>query len=198
MVSARLGLERAKAQAEALQQLGLPAFVLSENGRLITAKRLGEELVPRVLQDRTSRLALVDKAADGLLKTAMEALKGGRNAPQSLPLRSMGDSPAVIHLLPIRRSAHDIFVAASVILVITPLVHGPTPSEAILQGLFDLTPAEARVARAIASAATVEEIAVRHGTSPKTVRAQLQQVMLKTGINRQAEIASLLSGVKTY
>jgi DNA-binding CsgD family transcriptional regulator len=64
----------------------------------------------------------------------------------------------------------------------------------VLEGLFDLTPAEARVARGITGCRTVEQLATEFGTSPQTVRSQLKSVMAKTGVNRQVELVSLLSG----
>lgn len=198
MVSARLGLERAKAQTEALEQLGLPAFVLSEVGRLIVPNRLGIELIPKVFQDRSRRFSLTDKHADTLLQDSLSSMRYANDGPQSLPLRSLNGSPAVLHLLPIRRSVHDIFNSASAILVVTPLEKDSAPSEAILQSLFDLTPAEARVARAIVSSQSISEFADSYGVSRETVRTQLKQVMLKTGVNRQAKLVSLLSGAKNY
>ncbi|WP_462120125.1 helix-turn-helix transcriptional regulator [Methylorubrum extorquens] len=75
-----------------------------------------------------------------------------------------------------------------------PLAQAQLPGLSVLEGLFDLTPAEARVARGITGCRTVEQIATKFGTSPQTVRSQLKNVMANTGVNRQAELVSLLSG----
>ncbi|MGX9981699.1 helix-turn-helix transcriptional regulator [Methylobacterium fujisawaense] len=64
----------------------------------------------------------------------------------------------------------------------------------VLKGLFDLTPAEARVALSVAGCRMVEQIATEIGISPSTVRAQLKAVMAKTGVKRQAELLRLVSG----
>jgi DNA-binding CsgD family transcriptional regulator len=66
----------------------------------------------------------------------------------------------------------------------------------VLQGLFDLTPVEARVARGIAERQTVAAMALAFGTSRATVRTQLRAVLAKTGLRRQAELANLLAGVQ--
>jgi DNA-binding CsgD family transcriptional regulator len=50
------------------------------------------------------------------------------------------------------------------------------------------------VARGITGCRTVEQIATEFGMSPLTVRSQLKSVMAKTGVSRQAELVSLLSG----
>ena len=66
----------------------------------------------------------------------------------------------------------------------------------VLSGLFDLSPAEVRVAREIAQATTVEQTAAKLGVTVETVRTHLKRVMLKTGTNRQAELVKVLMGVK--
>ena len=58
--------------------------------------------------------------------------------------------------------------------------------------LFDLTPAEARVATAIATGETPREYAERQGLTQNTVRWTLKQVQSKLGLHRQLEIASVL------
>jgi PAS domain-containing protein len=64
MVSARLGLERARAKAEALAAIDVPAAALGRNGRLIAANPLFAELLPRLAEDRPEGLALRDSRAD--------------------------------------------------------------------------------------------------------------------------------------
>lgn len=67
----------------------------------------------------------------------------------------------------------------------------------IVAGVFGLTPAEARVAVAIAGGRTVEAIAVEHAVSVSTVRSQLRGVFEKTGTTRQAELVSLLANLSS-
>ena len=64
----------------------------------------------------------------------------------------------------------------------------------LLQGLFDLSPAEARVACGIAERQTIEAIADELGVSRETVRCQLKSVLAKTGTKRQLDLALLLVG----
>jgi DNA-binding CsgD family transcriptional regulator len=64
----------------------------------------------------------------------------------------------------------------------------------VLQGLFDLTPAEARVARGIGEANTIDMLAETLGVSREVLRSQLKAVLAKTGVARQAELVSLLAG----
>ena len=69
------------------------------------------------------------------------------------------------------------------------------PPVELVQSLFDLTPAEARVARSLASGKTVEAIATEGGVSLNTVRTHVRHVLAKTGCERQAEVVALLTGI---
>lgn len=58
--------------------------------------------------------------------------------------------------------------------------------------LFSLTPAEARLAGAIAAGETLADFAGRRGISVGTARIQLKQVLAKTASGRQAELVRKL------
>lgn len=100
----------------------------------------------------------------------------------------------VFHLLPLCRSANDLFSHAAALLIVTPVDRAQVPTAEVIQGLFDLTPAEARVARGIGEAETLDAIAEATGVSRETVRTQLKAVLSKTGLSRQQELVSLLAG----
>lgn len=194
-LSARLRLQAVQVAADVLELVGLPAAVLGRQGQALAMNQSCQSMLGTTARDGR-RFSLVDASADRLLVDALQGLaRPGLPGPQSIPIRAWEDgAPAIAHVLPVRRSARDLFTAASAVVIITPLAQGTVPSLSLLEGLFDLTPAEARVARGIAGCRTVEQIAIDVGTSPHTVRAQLKAVMAKTGVNRQAELVSLLSG----
>ncbi|QZO00441.1 hypothetical protein [Chenggangzhangella methanolivorans] len=56
--------------------------------------------------------------------------------------------------------------------MVTPAWATAAPSASILSGLFDLTPAEARVTRQLIEGAAVNEIAESSGLSESTIRNQ--------------------------
>lgn len=192
----RLGFERARAQVDALQALGLPGAVLRGQGRVFAANGLFEALMPSLFQDRLQRLAVTDAAADGLLAEALGACAvGDVRLVKSIPVAASADRvPMVVHILPVRGAARDVFTQATVLLVVTPVDRAAVPTAEILQGLFDLTPAEARVARGVAQAETLEALAAAAGVNRETVRSQLKAVLSKTGLSRQQELVSLLAG----
>jgi DNA-binding CsgD family transcriptional regulator len=62
-----------------------------------------------------------------------------------------------------------------------------------LEQQFGLTPAEARLAVALASRRTLDEYATLAGVSMNTVRSTLKGVFAKTGCNRQSELVLVLA-----
>ncbi len=140
---------------------------------------------------------LTDAVADALLEEvlARRSLAGGPISVNSIPVAATEEHPPMIlHLLPVRGAANDIFSQATSLLVVTPVDRAVVPTAKVLQGLFDLTPAEARVARGIGEAQTVEALALSAGVSVETVRSQLKAVLSKTGLARQQELINLLAG----
>ncbi|MGY3133807.1 DNA-binding CsgD family transcriptional regulator [Bradyrhizobium sp. USDA 4501] len=196
LISGRLGLERARAATEVLGLIGLPAAVLSRSHRLLAANKLLDDLVPQVIQDRRVRIGLVDKRADSLLGLALRHV-AGQSADQvrSIPIAATEDAPAsVVHIVPVRGAANDIFGTASCVLVLTTVSQQAIAATQVIQGLFDLTPAEAHVAHGIAAGKTVDAIAMEVGVAVGTVRQQLKAVFGKTGVSRQAELVGMLVG----
>jgi DNA-binding CsgD family transcriptional regulator len=200
LLSGRAGIERARTMASALQTLGLPGGVIRQNGRLLAANDMFERLMPEVVQDRRSRLRWVNANADRLFERALTAIAVGAGLPaaRSIPVPSTTTSaPLIVHLLPVRGKAHDFYLDGSLIMVVTPVDRSGVPSAHVLQGLFDLTPAEAKVAQSVAGAQSVDSIAEALGIKRETVRTHLKAVLGKTGVGRQAELVSLLGG-KTF
>jgi DNA-binding CsgD family transcriptional regulator len=198
LISARMELERARGASEALGLVGLPALVLNEQGRVLAANNLIEALTGYLEWRARDHVALSDAGADKLLREAIAALhmESGQVAVRSFPVRGIDTGAAMVaHILPIRRTARDIFVRCAAVLVLTPVTSPQAPPAELVQSLFDLTPAEARVARSLASGRTVEDIATDGGVSLTTVRTHVRRVMEKTGCNRQVDIVALLSGI---
>jgi DNA-binding CsgD family transcriptional regulator len=197
LISGRLGLERARAAAETLGLIGLPAAVISRSHRLLAANNLLKKLIPQVVLDCPLRVNLVDRRANAMLKQSLSQLQRCFPAAsvRSIPIAATVEQPAsIVHVVPMRGAANDIFAAASCVLVITSVAHPEMASTQVVQDLFDLTPAEARIARGIAAGKTVDELARGAGLAVGTVRQQLKAVFSKTGVSRQAELVGILVG----
>lgn len=197
LLAARWRLERLRAAAEALALIGLPAAVLDDRGQVLIANRLIEGEGRWIVWLPEDRVALLDPAANQLLRRAIIGLADPAGPTiRSIAIKSTDTSEAaVVHLVPTTGSARDLFGGAFGILVITPVATSSAPNAAILGALFDLTPSEARVANAISDGSSLEQIAALHAVSVATVRTQLKSVFQKTGTHRQGELAALLAGL---
>lgn len=208
-MSSRLGFKEARTMTEALDLVGLPAAVIGDAGQAISMNTAFGALAPRIRTGAGDRLLLEGKGAHALLADALARFSSGATPTvQSLPMASAGAAgnpadadrpgaaPLILHLIPIRRAARDIFSRSMAILAVTEVGKVGPPDMRVLCGLFDLTPAEARVARGIAAAQTPEAVAQSIGISVETARSHLKRIMLKTGTTRQAELVLLLSGLR--
>ncbi|MGQ0446464.1 MAG: helix-turn-helix transcriptional regulator [Beijerinckiaceae bacterium] len=197
LICARLQLERARIASETLAIIGLPALVLDDRGKVLAANHFIEAMTGHVRWQARDRVSLTDRAADQLLREAIAAIDlAGGSSVRSFPVRD-ADTQAmmVAHVVPIRLSARDIFVRCAAALVLTPVTLPDAPPVELVQSLFDLTPAEARVARGLAAGDTVETIASARAVSQNTIRKHVRGVLEKTGCNRQADIVALLTAI---
>jgi DNA-binding CsgD family transcriptional regulator len=197
MLATRWRLERLRGAAEALALVGLPAVIVNARGRVLVANSLIERMASWIAWLPGDRMALLDSAANEMLKQAIGEFRDpAGQSIRSIPVRNgEGTESAVVHAVPLVGRARDLYQGAFGIVVITPVGVASTPAESILHALFDLTPAEARVATGIAAGLSPEQIALKHSVSIDTVRAQVKAVLAKTGTNRQAQVAALLAGV---
>ncbi|MBV8795463.1 MAG: LuxR family transcriptional regulator [Hyphomicrobiales bacterium] len=192
LLATRLQLEQAGAVADAMAAVGLPAAVLAGGGRLLATNGLLERMQKQIAFRAHNQLVFVEPAAQSLFVLALEDL--GRTNVKSIPLRAVDDDPpCVAHLLPVKGAAHDIFSRAEAVLVVTPLISSKTVSTDLLSGLFDLTPAEARLAGGLVEGRTLSEIAGERAVSMETLKSQLRRVFAKTGTRRQSELVGLLA-----
>jgi DNA-binding CsgD family transcriptional regulator len=197
ILSARMKLERARAAGDALAALGLAALVFERSGKVLTANSMAEARSGLLRWRGFDRVTLVDSKADALLSEALARIHLEDNSGvRSFPVRLAGsDELFVGHLVPIRFSAQDIFAGSAAIFLLMPVSAPAAPPLELMRSLFDLTPAEARVARGLAAGKVVEEIASESGVSPNTVRVQVRALLEKTGLQRQTDVVALLTGL---
>lgn len=197
LMAARLQLERARIASETLAAVGVPALVLDDQGKVLAANRLIELLTGYIQWRALDRISLNDTTADKLLRHAIAAdlASGG---VRSFPVRNSDALATMIaHVVPIRLSARDIFVRCAAALVLTPITIPHAPPIELVQSLFDLTPAEARVARELAAGKTVKGIALEGGISLNTIRTHVRGLLEKTGCNRQGDVVALLTVISS-
>ncbi|TJV27564.1 MAG: helix-turn-helix transcriptional regulator, partial [Mesorhizobium sp.] len=71
MVSARLGLEQARATVSALETIGLPAAVMAASGRVLTSNSLLEEMTEMFLPTAYGGMAIANASANALFQRAI-------------------------------------------------------------------------------------------------------------------------------
>lgn len=129
------------------------------------------------------RLSLTGPARAALLPALASGLEGWQ---PPAPLTRPGLPPLLLHLrLPPGEEPRAL-------LLVTAPEAARLPGPDTLRAAFGLTPAEARVALALARGEDAAAIAAAAGTSPGTVRVQVKAVLGKTGTPRQAALVALL------
>ncbi|MDB5607876.1 MAG: DNA-binding transcriptional regulator, CsgD family [Bradyrhizobium sp.] len=199
LMSARLGLERALGMAESLTMMGLPAAVLLRDGKVAAANSLFEHAGSQIVASAFGKVALTNARANALLSETIENLNSGefQFGAKSIAVPADEKNEAmVVHVIPVRRSAHDIFGPAMGILMITPLASSRALPDDLLNGLFDLSPAEIRTANGLLQGKTIDDLAAGLGLSRETIRSQVKAVFAKTGTARQSDLISLLANVR--
>jgi DNA-binding CsgD family transcriptional regulator len=193
LVAQRLSFERTRTAVETLSALGLAACAVGRAGIVLIANREFDDERQHWTTRGGDRIALADRRAEHQLHEALSVIDT-ESGVRSLPMVAEDQGlPAVLHIVPVRRAAHDIFMRASAILVLTKASRAPTQGTPLLQALFDLSVTEAQVAARISAGETAEQIAAADGKSVGTVRNQLKSVLAKTGCRRQVDLARLLT-----
>jgi len=192
-------LERAQGTVSALQSIGLPAAVLTISGRVLTANTLLEGMPELFLPVAHGGMAIGSASANALFQQAIVEHRHDL-AVRSIPVPAKDDRAAlVVHLLPLRRAAHDIFLGGDILIAATAVsASAMVPSPTILTGLFDLTPAEARLATALTAGRSLKSAAAKHGVTFSTARTYLDRIYRKTGVNQQSQLVALLKSVQPF
>jgi DNA-binding CsgD family transcriptional regulator len=102
----------------------------------------------------------------------------------------------VLYVLPIAIASHPAFQllthARVIVLLIDPET-GTPPDPALVRDVLGLTLGEARVAALVGSGIPPRDAAEQLHISEETARTVLKRVFHKTGLERQSELAALLS-----
>jgi PAS domain S-box-containing protein len=183
--------EHEQENVQLFQQLGMPAAVLQHDGQVLLVNPLFKELHSQ-FKFRGDRIEFANPMANQFLKRELACLDR-RSCDKFVgptPVLTVdGYPPLIFHLLPMKGS----FGSTLGVLVVTKLGATGVPSSDLVQRLFALAPAEARVATLIGSGLSPRQAAKNLGISEETVRTTLKHVFTKVGVSRQSELAVLLT-----
>jgi DNA-binding CsgD family transcriptional regulator len=194
-LSGRVQAGKARAAMAGLAEVGTAAAILSADGKVRAAtpafeRRLGAEML-----DWSARLGFRNRRTDTAFLAALAEVRRPGGAGRTLAVRGDdGRPPYALHIAPIRQQARDLFGDHAALLFVADGVNRSVPNADLIRALFDLTVAEARVARGLAAGSSPTEIAADHKVALGTVRSQLKAVFAKTNVERQSDLVALLAG----
>ena len=202
LLASRLAFEQVHSANEAFGLTGLPSAAINVHGRIIDSNALFDQRFDQTMVGARDRLKLHNTDAYHILEECLEAARTGNGgkplASRSIALsRTEATEAAVLHLVPVAGFARDLFATAAFFVILTPLDASRLAPVELIQGLFDLTTMEARIARALATGSDIGNAAETFGISRETVRAHVKNIFSKTGFSRQTDLAAAISLVRT-
>ena len=188
---------RSSVALQALDQLAAGVVVTDGAGRVIELNQLAERIVRSDdgLMIRNGRLdALGVSERETLAKLIAAAAAPDGAAMGRMRVGRRGGRLA--YLLTVAPLGAELTVYERPLAMI--LVADPdelSPSESDLAQLFDLSPAESRLAAALMTGKKLSEIAIASGVRITTLRTQLSSILHKVGVDRQADLVRVLSTI---
>ena len=186
-------MQQAQSAVEALRLMGLPAAAVVNDGRVLAVNALFLSAL-RSVNLIGGRIVLADADVMHAYDRALDRLRGGWQESVSISLPTSDAEPAaILHLVPMPSFSDDRLFESGSLVIITSLSARTLPSTEMLHGLFDLTPAEARLAIGLAAGSNIGEMASRYNVSQETIRSQIKHVFAKTRTRSQAELVGLVT-----
>ena len=180
-----------------LDRFGCAAMVLDCRGHVTRQNEHADALLGSDLSIRHRRLHAADRASDIRLNALIGQTpweRSGRPENQGpVAIERVGLPWLAAEIVPMTSFMHDLFNGGDVLLHFTDVSSDLAPSRDLLQRLFRLTPAEARLAARLAAGTGIDGASAAFAVGRETVRTQLRAIFAKTGTHRQAELVALLS-----
>lgn len=193
---------RALLAVEALDRLAMGVVLLDARGDMVFANAAARRIAERhdgLVLERGRLSAAAAKDRERLRRLIVDALKlGGGDVSAGgggMTVASGGGRPLQLLVTPLVGTAAEALACRGAAVFIRDADARRGPDADLLQQLFDLTPAEARVAALIAAGAGVAEAASATGIGANTVKTHLARVFAKTGARRQSELAALVGAM---
>lgn len=183
----------------ALERLHTSVIFLGTAGEVLVMNTSAE----RLLRERDGLItiharlrAAIPAESELLVKTIHETAATsngcGCSAGQAVFISRRNRPPLHVLVAPIHASTFDPFRKIAVVVYITDPLRRQRPPEALLRGLYGLTPAECRIALLSGDGHAPRQISTMVGVTENTVRSQIKSIYSKTGVKRQGELIRLL------
>lgn len=186
-----------RALEQALMATQLAVVAVDSDAKVLFANGPAESLLrsESPLKLTAGRLNTRQAREDAQLQRLIQAACQPRPEPipGAMRLTPDGPCPLTLTVVPLTRRAHELHATGPAALIMIRGLQGPADRAAdTLRQLFALTPAEARVAIALAQGYSPEDIAARSGIGLGTVRTHVKSALAKTGTKRQAQLVALV------
>lgn len=196
----RLGYARLEGAADVADiASGAIAFV-DAAGRIVRLNPAAESMVGQAFNLKNGRISF-PHVSSAVVQRHIEAviwsdLPSDATALQPVVVQRPDMRPLVLQAIPLRGLSSAVFAPAWAILLITDIDKDELPSAELLRRLFHLSPAEARVARALFVHFNIPAVAAKLNCGLETVRSHVKSIFEKTRTSSQAELVALLGRVK--
>lgn len=175
---------------------GVGIILLGRDGRVAEANDSAWRMLRTgdALTDRDGFLTAHWPDDASALQRALQAAlpRAGRTGVGGTAIVRCGARPAVtVHATPLVGSADPGLASFGALVVIQDPLGYAAPDARRLAETLDLTPAQARVAEALAAGETVKSIAANTHRTQATIRWHIRQMMEKLGCRRQTDLVRL-------
>jgi len=187
---ARIQMQRDSA-VEVLDRCDHGVLLVDGQARVLFATAAAEAILSDATALRTSdgRLA-ARQACDTVALRAMIA--GGARGAGGLVLTGPDGVKLIVEVVPLSAETSWLSRSPKAMVFVRDPRSNELPSAAQVQLMFDLTPAQAALARELLHGDGIPAAAERLGVSRSTARTQLLELFQKTGSRRQAELVRLI------
>jgi len=194
----RMLSQQAAHRATVLDCIRMPLLMLDSGMRILVANSLAKSLIntKSSASSHSETISLDGISGERLTSLVRRACgQAGPVAAGSLPLTvGKGEHGRQIIVLPIAADPAEAKSACALVLICGQQPHQESAGQ-LLQHIYALTPAEARLAMLILHGQAPNGAAAHLQVSVATVRTQLSSVLKKTGALRQADLVRRLSSI---
>lgn len=183
------------AHFEAFDHLRVGVVIVGEGQKILLANKIAEDLLSdgEVLYSRERRLSTIRSDEMGRLSMliASAAARTG-DAGGAAIFGAMTRTPVSVTVVPASAALRDETGAAAIVFAAPGDAGHTRDRQRVLQDLFGLTAAEARIANLLAAGHSMKRIADELELTYETIRSVIKHVFMKTGARRQAELVALI------
>jgi DNA-binding CsgD family transcriptional regulator len=179
-----------------LDNLPTAAFTLGAQNNIVSLNRRAESLLVHGHHFGLTRQTLLVKGPMGneFLSLLQRVKKTG--TPESMLLAALSTHDTVHATVSRFPQTGNLAMHGSKLLVlISQPNHHPVATLQQLMQLFKFSPAEARLARAVAHGQELESFALDQGVKMTTIRSQMAAIFTKAQVKRQTELAKLILSI---